>query len=628
MTSSAASPLSPHPSASVAANRQPLLPSGGADEPQTRPDDLWSSILDSVSGSKGVSTKNCIVLGTKHTGKSTLVSRLASKTGEPSTTSNLSSADTHDLGLSYNVVDIQDESDEETIARLGVYQLPSPERPNASLLSLAMSPATLMDSIVLIVLDWEQPWRFMRDLHAWTSLIDELVNERGIGDSQTGSSARERLGTLFRQYVEPSAVATNSTSAAHLADKDSPLPSGTLTHNLGLDMVIVCTKADHISSLERDRSLKEEQYDFIQQSLRTVALRYGAAVFFTTRTQPESFSKLRSYILHRLFAAGSRASAHSATTSRLFAFPHRANVVDKDQVVVPSGWDSWGKIKVLRERFDPEAFGRAWDEDVEAARTSRQTRVADAAGGSDAEHVIEGNGESQMKASILAAVKQYEEAIIDFNAQRQPNNASNATITVEDEQTFLRRHYEYLQKEREKDPRAAFGQRSTATSAAASLQNGVGHEAFAGRSSIVGPMSTYGLSSVERTLSERATSAAMSATASSSSSIGGASSTEDASTRFAKMIRKDSGQGQARSPNLGSSTTASGGGGASATGSTAGSGGQNEVLANFFQSLLAARGSSGSSPRPPASGSSSAVNASPALGASQSKPPPPPASSS
>ena len=28
--------------------------------------------------------------------------------------------------------------------------------------------------------------------------------------------------------------------------------------------------------------------------------------------------------------------------------------------MVPAGWDSWGKIKVLRDRFDPSRVGKAW----------------------------------------------------------------------------------------------------------------------------------------------------------------------------------------------------------------------------------------------------------------------------
>jgi dynein light intermediate chain 1 len=29
--------------------------------------------------------------------------------------------------------------------------------------------------------------------------------------------------------------------------------------------------------------------------------------------------------------------------------------------MVPTGWDSWGKINVLREGFDPGRVGKAWE---------------------------------------------------------------------------------------------------------------------------------------------------------------------------------------------------------------------------------------------------------------------------
>jgi hypothetical protein len=31
---------------------------------------------------------------------------------------------------------------------------------------------------------------------------------------------------------------------------------------------------------------------------------------------------------------------------------------------VTAGWDSWGKIAVLRDGFDTKAWGKAWEHDV------------------------------------------------------------------------------------------------------------------------------------------------------------------------------------------------------------------------------------------------------------------------
>lgn len=40
------------------------------------------------------------------------------------------------------------------------------------------------------------------------------------------------------------------------------------------------------------------------------------------------------------------------------------NVVERDKVLVPPHWDSWGKIRVLREGFDVEGINLGWSADI------------------------------------------------------------------------------------------------------------------------------------------------------------------------------------------------------------------------------------------------------------------------
>jgi dynein light intermediate chain 1 len=95
----------------------------------------------------------------------------------------------------------------------------------------------------------------------------------------------------------------------------------------------------------------------------------GAALFYTTPTQPATYTRLRQYLLHRLHTippplnppeTSSIATTPHITERTRFPFSHRANVLDRDAVMVPSGWDSWGKINVLREGFDPSRVSNAW----------------------------------------------------------------------------------------------------------------------------------------------------------------------------------------------------------------------------------------------------------------------------
>jgi dynein light intermediate chain 1, cytosolic len=49
----------------------------------------------------------------------------------------------------------------------------------------------------------------------------------------------------------------------------------------------------------------------------------------------------------------------------------KPNVVDRDRVFIPSGWDSWGKIRVLRDGFDVEGVCEGWSVDLASILESK-----------------------------------------------------------------------------------------------------------------------------------------------------------------------------------------------------------------------------------------------------------------
>jgi len=87
--------------------------------PEAPPQDLWSSILDSVSSTRSTPSKQVLILGQPSTGKSLLASVFLQKpvsdeTNEESRT---------DFALGYDWVDVRDDGDEgacvgsQTVAR-------------------------------------------------------------------------------------------------------------------------------------------------------------------------------------------------------------------------------------------------------------------------------------------------------------------------------------------------------------------------------------------------------------------------------------------------------------------------------------------------------------------------------
>jgi hypothetical protein len=80
--------------------------------PELPPQDLWSSILDSVSQSRSIPAKQVLILGQPSSGKSTLASALLQK--PPS--DDPSEANLPDFALGYDWADVRDEGDEGKIA--------------------------------------------------------------------------------------------------------------------------------------------------------------------------------------------------------------------------------------------------------------------------------------------------------------------------------------------------------------------------------------------------------------------------------------------------------------------------------------------------------------------------------
>lgn len=76
--------------------------------PELPPQDLWSSILDSVSRSRSIPAKQVLILGQSSSGKSTIASALLQK--PPSDGSSETSLP--DFALGYDWADVRDEGDE------------------------------------------------------------------------------------------------------------------------------------------------------------------------------------------------------------------------------------------------------------------------------------------------------------------------------------------------------------------------------------------------------------------------------------------------------------------------------------------------------------------------------------
>uniref|UniRef100_A0A672JWJ2 Dynein light intermediate chain n=1 Tax=Sinocyclocheilus grahami TaxID=75366 RepID=A0A672JWJ2_SINGR len=238
---------------------------------------LWSSILSEVStrsSSKLPSGKNILLFGEDGSGKTTLMSKLQgaehNKKGR---------------GLEYLYLNVQDE-DRDDLTRCSVWILDG-DLYHKGLLKFAVTAESLKDSLAVFVVDMSRPWTIMESLQKWTSVLREHVDKLKIAPEEM-KEMEQSMVKAFQEYVEPeeSTPASPQRRAPAAGGEDEsvllPLGDNVLTHNLGIPVLIVCTKCDAVSVLEKEHDYKEEHFDFIQSHIRRFCLQ---CILFTQSLQ-------------------------------------------------------------------------------------------------------------------------------------------------------------------------------------------------------------------------------------------------------------------------------------------------------------------------------------------------------
>ncbi|XP_028811998.1 cytoplasmic dynein 1 light intermediate chain 2 isoform X2 [Denticeps clupeoides] len=293
---------------------------------------LWSSILSEVStrsSSKLPSGKNILVLGEDGSGKTTIMAKLQgaehNKKGR---------------GLEYLYLSVHDE-DRDDLTRCNVWILDG-DLYHKGLLKFALTAESLKNSLAVFVADMSRPWTIMESLRKWAGVLRDHVDKLKIPPEEM-REMEQRMVKAFQEYTEPEEATPSSpqrrTPAAATGEDESvllPLGENVLTHNLGIPVLIVCTKCDAVSVLEKEHDYREEHFDYIQSQIRQFCLRYGAALIFTSVKEEKNLDLLYKYIVHKLYE---------------FQFTTSALVVEKDAVFIPSGWDNEKKIAILHENF-------------------------------------------------------------------------------------------------------------------------------------------------------------------------------------------------------------------------------------------------------------------------------------
>ncbi|XP_033123744.1 cytoplasmic dynein 1 light intermediate chain 2-like [Anneissia japonica] len=293
---------------------------------------LWYSILGEVSthsSSKLPANKSILVLGDDESGKTSMVARLQGNE-DPKKGS----------GLEYTYLDVRDE-DRDDIARCGVWLLDGDDD-HSRLLQFALTADNIEDTLVILVVDMSQPWNVKASLDKWSRALSVHISRLNIAP-QKMRDLEQKLIQQFQTYVEPDSTqetsGKKSTTVVTPNEEEQvllPLGETTLTHNLGVPVIVVCTKSDAVSSLEKDFDYKIEHFDYIQQFIRKFCLNYGAALFYISVKEEKNCGLLKKYLLHRIYN---------------FPFNTPPLVVEKEALFIPLGWDTLKKISICYENM-------------------------------------------------------------------------------------------------------------------------------------------------------------------------------------------------------------------------------------------------------------------------------------
>ncbi|KAF2745485.1 dynein [Sporormia fimetaria CBS 119925] len=353
-------------------------------------EEIWKPMLDNHSSGKRLPEKSVLVLGgTQETQKNFLESlstdspnskRLPERAKKPPIA--------NQFALGYTYQDVVDMEHEDTLARLSLYLLATPSPSFTPLIKPYLNPRTIPHMLVVILLDWNHPWLWVRQLRDWIRVLRSLIMSL---DDKSKEILHENSQLL--QDKGCNAGGADGSSNNNITDNiEIPLGPGEWDEPLGIPLCVVCQNADKIETLEKERGYKEEELDFILQYIRTILLKHGASLIYTMPSAPGSLQAL----VH----------SHLGIRSLVKQAQLKHEVIDRERVLVPPNWDSWGRIRILNGGFDVEGVSHKWSDDIQ---------LPEAKGTSQLEEQAVTNGQGEHGSQEPSATSIYEDTIRDPN---------------------------------------------------------------------------------------------------------------------------------------------------------------------------------------------------------------------
>jgi dynein light intermediate chain 1, cytosolic len=316
--------------------------------------------------------------------------------------------------------------------------------------------------LLVILLDWSDPWNWVIQLRGWIRLLHTLLRALPPETIRVLQENIVEWRDNKRNDFKDTATSTGDASSNLLdADVTLPLGPGEWDTPLGVPLCVVCQNANLIDVLEKESGWKDRHFDFVQQFVRTILLKHGSSLIYTMPPLAGSESALQRLV-------------HSSLSIRSMLQKQtlKHNTTNRDAILVPPNFDSWGKIRILTDDFDVEAVSEAWTRAIEA----------------DAVSEIADGQKSEAKSAADDAVTMYEEVIKNAQSDgdipglpQKQKAGSGLEIEGKDTQIFLSEQaalLEGLSREDERSQQARESKKTLGPSGAGDVEEHIGPVQF------------------------------------------------------------------------------------------------------------------------------------------------------
>ena len=312
--------------------------------------DLWQNLLRETAAKAKMQDSNLFVLGDRCSGKNSLLRKMRFRS-EQTAAETGTDGSTHQFpeSLAFTYFPLFDPEDPESDSlglptKVNVWSIG--ETSCAKLLRTAIPTASLEQTAVVVIVDLSRPYNVLTDLHKWLEVVEQTFKQP-VADRPLAEQAalKEKIQALFLAKNSAAAAAAaalgdddteTKEEAADAAGDDAGAAGGStgakVEINIGIPIIVVGTHSDYLLDQRVANPLTPDQCDFLQMHLRRVCLRYGAALCYTSAVRSSAnCSVLQKYLLHRLYPTQ-------------YPVAEKAEVIERDAIFVPAGWDSERRI--------------------------------------------------------------------------------------------------------------------------------------------------------------------------------------------------------------------------------------------------------------------------------------------